>query len=249
MSIFMIKSILSIVLVFLSIVALFTMFEISGRTERKYNIEKLKKAHKINGKLYFLLYVIISYFCINFIINTKSELNPRTTFHAVFTFSIIIMFLLKMSYLKIYRQFYNQAKILGLLIVIFTFLSFGTSGGYFLLKQIGLNKDTKSFPSKSRGDFDLHKNIILKCDAESIKKGKELFETKCIFCHEYNNKKILVGPGLKGILKNELLPVSRKKADPETITEQLFKPYKDMPSFSYLKKDDIENIIAFLNTL
>ncbi len=249
MSIFMVKSILSILLIFLSIIALFTMFEILGRPEGKYNIEELKKIHRINGKLYFLLYIIISYLCINFIVDTKSELNPRSTFHTVFAFSILMLFLLKISYLKIYRQFYSQVKILGLLIVIFTFLSFATSGGYFLLKQIGLNKTSITSPLENREDIKLSKNITLKCDAKSIKKGRLIFETKCIFCHDYSTEKILVGPGLKGILKNEFLPTSRKKATPETIAGQLIQPYKDMPSFSYLKKEEIEDIIAFLNTV
>ncbi|MEW6418126.1 MAG: cytochrome c [Nitrospirota bacterium] len=58
-----------------------------------------------------------------------------------------------------------------------------------------------------------------------------------------------MGPGHKGILKNPLLPVSKKPATPENIVHQLKKPYKDMPSFSYLSDTEVQNIIAYLNTL
>jgi hypothetical protein len=58
-----------------------------------------------------------------------------------------------------------------------------------------------------------------------------------------------VGPGHKDILKNPLLPVSKKPATPENAADQIRNPYKDMPSFSYLLDEDVENIVAFLNTL
>jgi len=91
--------------------------------------------------------------------------------------------------------------------------------------------------------------MVIKTDQESINKGKELYESKCYFCHDAYSTKWGVGPGHKGILKNPLLPASGKPATPENIVNQLRNPYKDMPSFSYLSDEDIQNIIAFLNTL
>lgn len=91
--------------------------------------------------------------------------------------------------------------------------------------------------------------IMIKTDDDSIGQGKEIFETKCYFCHDANSTKKKVGPGLKGILKGEKFPVSEMPATPENIAQQLRTPYKAMPSFSYLSKEDILNIIAYLNTL
>ena len=70
-----------------------------------------------------------------------------------------------------------------------------------------------------------------------------------LFCHDAYSNKREVGPGHKGILKNPLLPVSKKPATPENVANQIRNPYKDMPSFSYLLDEDVENIVAFLNTL
>lgn len=257
MSIFLLKSILSIVMLLLAGVAIFTMFEIFGRGEKKFNIEKLKTAHKINGIIYFLVFAFISYFCLSFIALSRAELSPRGTFHSIFALTILVLFGVKVAIIKIYRQFYNQVKIFGLLIALITFGLFGTSAGYYLLvtkfgtyktfdklmeyKQKGLTENT--------GGGNTNIKVAIKTDPESISKGKELYESKCYFCHDAYSNEPDVGPGHKGILKNPLLPVSKKPATPENVANQLRNPYNDMPSFSYLPDEDIENIIAFLNTL
>jgi mono/diheme cytochrome c family protein len=91
--------------------------------------------------------------------------------------------------------------------------------------------------------------ITVRTDDGSIIKGKSLFRSKCVFCHQPNSTEIVVGPGLQGILKQTALPVSKKSATPENIINQLRRPYKDMPSFTYLSEEEVLNIIAYLNTL
>ena len=91
--------------------------------------------------------------------------------------------------------------------------------------------------------------ITVRTDKKSIEAGKVLFNEKCYFCHDANSTKNIVGPGLKGILKNKTLPLSKKPATPENIASQLKNPYKDMPPFTYFSDEDVQNIIAYLNTL
>lgn len=91
--------------------------------------------------------------------------------------------------------------------------------------------------------------VNLRTDAESINKGRELFTSKCAFCHDPNSTNTIVGPGLKGILRRDKLPMSKRPATPENVVRQLKAPYKDMPSFSYLSAEEIEEIIAYLNTI
>jgi len=93
------------------------------------------------------------------------------------------------------------------------------------------------------------KDIVVKTDANSIQTGKILFMQKCEYCHDPYGTMKLGGPGLKGILKNPFLPASKKPATPENIANQMRHPLSNMPSFVYLDEDDVENIIAFLNTL
>ena len=86
-------------------------------------------------------------------------------------------------------------------------------------------------------------------DPESIAAGKQLFNRKCVICHDIESSEMRTGPGLVGILKKSKLPVSKKPATPENIKRQLLDPYERMPSFTYLSEDDIQDLIAFLNTL
>jgi hypothetical protein len=225
------------------------MFEVFGKADKKYNIEKLKKIHRFNGKLYFLLYIIIAYFCLDFILKTKAEPSPRATFHSVFALAILVLLCLKVSFVRIYRQFYGQVKTIGILIALLTFGMIGTSGGYYLLiTKLGTDVLMKKGVEEKK-EVQKEGMIIVKTDQESIKKGKELYESKCSFCHDPKGTETIVGPGHKRIMKNPLLPASKKPATPENIANQLRNPYRDMPSFSYLPDDDVLNIIAFLNTL
>ncbi|MDP2276767.1 MAG: cytochrome c, partial [Nitrospirota bacterium] len=147
-------------------------------------------------------------------------------------------------------QFYEQAKIIGILIALISFAMFAASGGYYLLiTKFGTDKEFMEAAALKKEPVKEAVKIALKTDPESIRKGKELYESKCYFCHDAYGNKREVGPGHKGILKNPLLPVSKKPATPENAANQIRNPYKDMPSFSYLSDEDVENIVAFLNTL
>lgn len=244
MPIFLIKSLLSILLSVLTLFAMFTMFEVFGRSGKRFDIERLKKLHRLNGKIFFLLYLIITYFCLDFILNTKAEPSARATFHGVFALTVIILLLLKVSFVRIYRQFYGQVKIIGLLIALITFGVIGTSAGYYLL----ITKLGADMPVKKVEEKEMLK-VVVRTDSESIEKGRELYDSKCYFCHDAFSAEWGVGPGHKGILKNPALPVSKKPATPESVAHQIRNPYRDMPAFSYLSDEDILNLIAYLKTL
>lgn len=242
------KSILSIFLIFLTLSAMFTMFEVLGRNEKRYNIEKIKTFHKANGIIYFILFIFVSYFCLEYIITSKAELTPRGTFHSIFALTIIVLFGLKITFVHIYRQFYGQVKIIGLLIALITFGMIGTSAGYYLLiTKFG----TELFPAQKAAveKMTVKNGIIVRTNPESIAKGRELYNSKCFFCHDPHSAEWIVGPGLKNIMKNPMLPVSKRPATAENIMEQIINPYRDMPSFSYMSEDEILNLIAYLNTL
>ncbi|MEN8261850.1 MAG: cytochrome c [Nitrospirota bacterium] len=94
---------------------------------------------------------------------------------------------------------------------------------------------------------DIHSNV--RTDPESIARGDKLFNLKCAFCHDLDGSGDRVGPGMAGILRQSKLPVSKRPATPENIKRQLLEPYERMPSFTYLSEEDIQDLIAFLNTL
>jgi cytochrome c2 len=246
MPIFFVKSLLAIPLLVLVLVAMLTMFEVFGRGEKKYNIEKLKKIHRANGKIFILLYLLIAYFCIQFLWNTKTETSPRATIHAELAVAVILLLGLKISFVRVYRQFYGQVKTLGLIIALLALGMIGNSAGHYLLvtrlgTDLPLKRSAEGKPESLK--------VAVKTDPESVRKGKELYESKCTFCHDAYSDKATVGPGQKGLLKNPTLPASQRPATAENVVEQLRNPYRNMPSFGYLADEDVLNLIAFMNTL
>ena len=256
MSIFFLKSILSFLMLFLTIFLMFTMFEILGRSQKRFDLDKLKKLHKISGFIYMAIFLTITYFCLHFIVSAKTELSSRASLHSLLAVTIIVLFVIKLSFIRAYRQYYGQVKNIGLVIAVLTFGLVSLSGGYYLLvSEFGTNKSFDMLVQNKEGiaiEKDKNKNIqeiLIKTDAESIGRGKNLFESKCSFCHDAFSTETKVGPGLKGLLKNRRLPVSKYPAVPANIIKQLRQPFDRMPSFDYLTDDETADILAFLNTL
>ena len=99
-----------------------------------------------------------------------------------------------------------------------------------------------------------NEKIVIRTDEKSIGKGKVLFEQLCTNCHNtetsYPKGNVNISAqGLKGLLKEDLLPYSKKPATAENILNQFNKSFDKMPSFHFLSEDEKLNIIAFLNTV
>jgi mono/diheme cytochrome c family protein len=258
MSLLLFKSILSVVMALSALFAIFTMFEILARAEPRFNTALMKKLHKVNGAFFLLIFFFVSYHCLNFIISSKAELNPRGTLHSVFALTVLILFGLKILFIEVYRPFYGKVQTIGLIIALISFGVVSTSGGYYFLVS-GFSKDTKfekimDYKKKGMdaavpGYSGAAEKITAKTDTASIGRGKNLFDSKCIFCHNAYSTNTIVGPGLKGVLNNKELPISRKPATPENVADQLREPFSSMPSFSYLTDKEVSDIISFLNTL
>ncbi len=249
MPLILLKSFISIVFVLSAIIAMFTMFEVLGRKESKYNISTLKQIHKINGIIFFLICLAISYLCLYFIFNTKAELSLRGALHSLLALSLILLLIIKINFIKFYTEFYKYVKGFGITIAVIAFLTFGTSAGYYLLvSEFGTFKSLE-ISSKIQSTGQSQSLYKIPIDNESINAGRALFNEKCFFCHDAKSKNRIVGPGLENVLKEKYLPVSKKPPTAENIIEQIRNPIKDMPSFSYLSDDEIRNIIAHLNTL
>lgn len=256
MPIFLIKTLLSVPLVLLVLLGMFTMFEIHGRSERRFDTEKLRRLHRVSGYLYAVIFLIISAACIIYVVNTKVELTARGTFHSIIAMTIFVLLCIKISFVRVYRQFYAQAKTIGLIMAVLSLVMSGISSGYYLVASGGMPQKelTEPFPegaerkSERAAKFGASKWII-KTDSDSVKRGKELYDEKCTSCHDPNSDKVIIGPGHKGILKKRFLQASGKPATAENIANQLRNPFSKMPSYAYLTDDQIMDIIAYLNTL
>jgi len=247
---FLLKSFLSLVILAAALTGIFTAFEMFGRVEQKFDRDRLRKYHSANGILFLFLCLGLTYLCFSFLVRTKAEPSVRVMFHSLFAISVLLILWFKILVARIYRQFYSKLQTAGLILAFVSFCMIGTSAGYYLLTtKFGTDIPVVGSADKRKTTGAEQAGMIAKTDPESIRKGRELYDDKCTFCHDPFSNKALTGPGHKGILKNPHLPVSGKPAIPENISAQLRTPFRDMPSFSYLSGDEVQQIIAYLNTL
>ena len=124
MTILYLKSILSIFMALGVLINVFTMFEAFGRNERRYNLATLKRVHRINGLIFILLYLFITYFCFHSVLSSQAELSPRATFHAVFALAVIVLLAMKIAFIEFYPQFSGKIMTIGPTVAL---LAFGAS--------------------------------------------------------------------------------------------------------------------------
>ncbi len=254
MSIYLLKSIMSIVIILLTMISIYTMLEIFGRSPVTVDVRKYKKIHKVTGYAYIVIFIIVSYFCLNYIFLSRTELTPRSTLHGFLSITVLVLFAMKVLITRVYKHFYNQVLIYGLSIALITFGIVGSSAGYYLIvsrlgTDVSFDKiiQYKKWAASQKKETGIDNTASV--DPGSIKRGKVLFESKCAFCHDSDSSENLVGPGLIGISKNPELPVSRRPATQANIMKQLKTPFSRMPSFDYLSDKELDDIMAFLNTL
>jgi cytochrome c2 len=257
MTIFFLKSVLALLLFVIAAAAMYTMFEVLGRTAAGPSTERLKRIHRTIGYLYAALFVFISYLCIGFAAASRDDPSPRAALHMVIALSIIVLLLLKVLYVRLFRQFYPQVRTIGITLGVLSFVLVGISGGfYFVTSHFGRDLTVdKSVYYELKGPFLAVERIerpgimAIRTDRLSIDRGRTLFASKCSICHDPNSTRTIVGPGLKGVLKRPTLPISGHPATAESIRFQLRQPMGRMPSFAYLSDEQVEDLIAYLNTL
>ncbi len=256
MTVFYLKSLLSLALLPPVVYCMYTMFQIFGGAVAE-NVSPIKLRHKISGYVALLIILFISYLCAGFAAAAKAEPSPRGAVHIALALSVLTLFVVKVLFVRRFRQFYSQAKTFGIAIGIMSIVMIGISGGYYLaMTRFGQDRSADksvSFrlvrPFLTIARTGGPASAAIRTDRASIGRGGTIFAARCAACHDPLSTRTIVGPGLKGLLKNPTLPKSGHPATAESIRFQLRQPTGSMPSFAYLSEDEKEDLIAYLNTL
>lgn len=238
MAIFQLKSILGLIFFAAALGAAFSMLTLMGRQNKKSNPSLLRTLHKINGYIFFLLLLIISYICIQYVGQTGGVLSPRALSHSVLALFLLGLFFIKLLIVRFFKQFLKFAPVLGITVLSLAFVVTATSAGfYFLRAPYGSGSQAEELASKIES---------LEVSAET---GASLFQNKCSFCHQTNSEEALSGPGLKGLLKKEKLPHSGRPATIENVKNQILNPISFMPSFKDLSAQEMADLLAYLEII
>ena len=114
MTIFLIKSLLALFLLVLAGHGMYTMLEVFGKNASAERAAQLKKRHKVSGWTFVILFSLVSYLCIVFLAVSRAEPSPRASLHILFAFVIIALFIVKVLFVRVYRQFYGVARTIGI---------------------------------------------------------------------------------------------------------------------------------------
>lgn len=218
--------------------AALSMLTLMGRQNRKMKPSLLKILHKINGYIFLLLLLVISYICIKYVAEAGGNLHPRAISHSVLALFLLIIFFIKILIVRFFKQFLKFVPVLGIIVLSLAFVVSATSAGFYFLRSadsFSTSMDNSTLPVKS-----------LKGSAET---GAVLFQNKCGFCHYADREESQTGPGLKGLLKKEKLPHSGRPATIENVKNQLISPVSFMPSFKDLPEQDIADLLAYLDII
>jgi hypothetical protein len=127
------KSIVAIFFLAAGLVAVICMLTLMGRAERKIGTTFLRRLHKGAGAVFAIMFLVISYFCLQYVKMLGEGMSVRVVFHGVLALALFIVLALKLSIVQFYKQFLRYVPGLGMIVFALAFLVFCTSAGYFFL--------------------------------------------------------------------------------------------------------------------
>lgn len=238
MSFFLVKNIIGILFLIAGIVAVVTMLTIMGKQEHKIPAPKLRKFHKTAGRVFFVLMLVNAVLGIKYWGEAGDQLSTRGVLHAILAIGLVIILLLKISIIKIFKNFLRMAPTLGMIIFCMAFVVYFISGGFYLVRSIPAQ------PATAEGSGQ--PSSLAEGNAEG---GAAVFLQYCSTCHYADKEDYLSGPGLANLLKHDILPVSERPATLENIKSQILNPFRIMPAFTNLSEQDMADLLAYIKTL
>jgi cytochrome c553 len=239
MSIFLIKSIIGIFFLLAGLIALLSMLSLMGRAQKKMSPQALRKIHRSAGIAFTFLLLLLSYLCLKYMVRPGNPLSTRAVFHGILSLFLIVILFLKIAIVQFYKQFLKYVPGLGMIVFSLAFVVFFSSAGYYFLRS------NPSSPAPARVTSGAFQPAV----QGNAEKGSRIFARMCAVCHYADREDTKTGPGLKGILKRELLPASKRPANEDNIRRQLKSPMVSMPAFDYLTEADLAHLLAYLRTL
>jgi cytochrome c len=238
MSFFLLKSILALFLLAAAASAVLSMLTLMGKAEKKLDPNTLRQIHIISGRLFLFLLLPLLILGMSYWVKIGDQASIRAVLHAVLALGLIGIFLLKVVIVKFYKQLLRFAPVLGMLVFCFAFVVASISVGFYAARALSAK------PAQSE-EIDVVSSKI----AGNADKGAFLYDTNCLSCHHADSEDKKIGPGLKGLFKKDKLPYTGRPTTIENAKQQLLRPASAMPSFAKLTEQELEDLIAYLQTL
>jgi mono/diheme cytochrome c family protein len=238
MSEYLLKSLIATALVAVGSVAFLSMMALMGRAERKGDPGQLRKVHRVSGWLFVLVLVPLVFMGLDFLSEMGDALTLRGVIHVVLAFSFLAVLLLKLSIVRLYKQFLRFAPPLGMTVFLLAVVLFLITAGFTFLRNATPGPEDE-------GEFSVASAAVPARPDE----GRAIFRENCASCHSIEGEEGGIGPDLKGLLRREGLPASGKPPLPANIIQQIRRPLGKMPAFPGLSDREIADLLAYFINL
>ena len=240
------KTIVASLLLVFGFLATLTMFRLRGGGEKVRNPGRGLVVHKVFGFIFFIVLLVLTFTGMRYVAWGRGEPPARVIIHVVLASALFTIFMLKLLIVRFYRGLLGIVWALGVIVFVLTVLAFSTSAGYYLARQ---GEMVHWNLGASTGIAVESKESTREVAAGDAERGAAVYEQYCAFCHNSGSTESKLGPGLMGVLKAETLPVSGRPATAGNILSTLENPVGTMPAFTKLTEEEVQDLIAFLETL
>jgi hypothetical protein len=130
------KTWVSLGLVFLAVLQYWTAMEVFGKRPGR-RAKLLLLIHRIGGYLWMAYFIFISWVCVGLTERLSSSpawsLDARGFYHAFLAMTLFMLFLVKLSFVRVYTKYRQQARLIGVILSVGTIVLWGISGWMFLM--------------------------------------------------------------------------------------------------------------------
>jgi len=136
MSAYFLKTILGTAFLAAALTSFLSMMTLMGKPEKKTDPAKLKKIHRAAGIVIGILLVPLIYLGARFLVQMGDVMPIRAGFHVVLAIAFVVLLILKITIVRVYRNFLKYAPALGMIIFALAVIVFAISAGFTVIMKI-----------------------------------------------------------------------------------------------------------------
>jgi len=136
MSTYFLKTILGTAFMAAALVSFWSMMTLMGKPEKKTDPIKLRTIHQAAGIVIVILLVPLIYLGARFLAQMGDAISIRAGFHVVLAIALVVLLILKISIVRVYKNFLKYAPVLGMMIFVLAVVVYAIAAGFTVLMNI-----------------------------------------------------------------------------------------------------------------
>jgi hypothetical protein len=136
MSLYLLKTGIAVVFVISGLTAFLSMMTLMGRAEKAGDPVRFRKVHRGSGLAFSILLLPLIVLGAKFWAEAGDFLSIRAGFHVVLAIAFVVLLILKITIVRVYRNFLKYVPALGMIIFTLAVIVFAISAGFTVVMKI-----------------------------------------------------------------------------------------------------------------